>query len=154
MTVPETTEELLHRAIDRFWETIPPAWSRIRGHVRAIAAEHYGITVEQFHALRLIRKGVQSVSELAEVKQISRPAISQAVELLVEKGLVSRQKRAGDRRFVRLELTESGQAMLDAIHAETRAWMAEKLGALPPDDIGCLLRGMDVFKEAFEDADL
>ena len=96
----DTTEELRQKAIDRFWETIPPVWNQVRNNLRSIAAEKFEISVEQFHILRHIRKGITSVSELADVKQISRPAISQAVDVLVEKGLISRQQDADDRRFV------------------------------------------------------
>ena len=74
-----TIETLVPAAIEAFWGTIPPVWNRIKGNVRAIAVENYDISVEQFHILRHIRKGLTSVSELAEVKQISRSAVSQAV---------------------------------------------------------------------------
>ena len=154
MSISDVADQRLQLAIDRFWETIPPTWNRIRGHIRAIAAEKYNITVEQFHILRHVRKGIQSVSDLAEVKQISRPAISQAVELLVEKGLITRQQSTTDRRFVRLELTEDGHKLLNAIFNENRAWMIEKLNSLRPDEIDCLLSGMDVLKETFEDTEL
>ncbi len=154
MPESEATQELLHQTIDRFWETIPPTWNRIRGHIRSIAAENYGMTVEQFHILRLVRKGIQSASELAEIKQISRPAISQAVDLLVEKGLLTRQQSTGDRRFVTLELTDSGHDLLNAIHGENRDWMVEKLSPLQPDELACLLRGLEVLKQAFEDTEL
>ncbi len=154
MYLSETTQELVQQAIDRFWETIPPTWNIIRGHIRGIAAEHYGMTVEQFHILRLVRKGIHSMSELAEIKQISRPAISQAVDLLVEKGLLTRQQSEDDRRFVKLDLTDNGHGLLNAIHEENRAWMVEKLSGLQPEELSCLVRGMDIFKEAFEENEL
>lgn len=154
MPAPERNEEILHQVIDRFWETIPLTWNQIRGHIRAIAAEHYGMTVEQFNILRLVRKGIQSASELAEVKQISRPAVSQTIEQLVEKGLITRQQSKGDRRFVKLELTDSGHSLLAAIHEENRAWMAGKLGNLQTEELACLLKGMNLLLEAFQETDL
>ncbi len=74
--------------------------------------------MEQFHILRHIRRGLGSVSELAEVKQISRSAISQAVDLLVERGLICRLQNAQDRRNIPLELTEAGNSLLDTIWGE------------------------------------
>ncbi len=103
--------------------------------MRGIAAEKFGITVEQFHILRHIRKGHGSVSELAEAKGISRPAISQAVELLVAKGLVTRREKTEDRRFVQLGLTENGEELLSAIFRENRVWMEEKLSVLTPEQM-------------------
>jgi DNA-binding MarR family transcriptional regulator len=151
MTMPPSEESLL-RAIDRFWETVPPTWDRIRGRIHIAATENFGITVEQFHILRHIRKGIHSASELAEVKQISRPAISQAVETLVNRGLVTRQYSVRDRRCVELELTESGNDLLDAIFKYNRAWMLEKLAWLSEDELNSLVQGMDVLHKTFADA--
>lgn len=92
-------EELLAQVFDQFWETVPAVWNTIRGNLRAIASEQFEISVEQFHVLRLIRKGLTSVSEIAEARLISRPAASQTVDGLVEKGLITRRQAAGDRRF-------------------------------------------------------
>ena len=61
----QSTEQLIPAAIEAFWGTIPPVWNRIKGNVRSIAVENYDISVEQFHILRHIRKGLTSVSELA-----------------------------------------------------------------------------------------
>lgn len=143
--------ELLQRAIDRFWESVPPTWNRIRANVRGIAAEKFGITLEQFHILRHIRKGSGSVSELAEAKGISRPAISQALDVLVSKGLVTRRQQAGDRRFVQLELTENGEELLSAIFRENRTWMEEKLSILTPEEMTGVVKALDALRSAFED---
>lgn len=147
------SEELLQHAIDRFWETIPMVWNKIRGNVRAIATENYEISVEQFHILRLIRRGMCSASELAEARQISRSAISQAIDLLVEKGLISRQQSTEDRRYVQLALTESGNAMLNTIFQKNRVWMMEKMTSLHPDEVSALVRGIELLKNTFAEED-
>src|SRR5574341_1477953 len=128
-----STERLRNQAIDRFWETVPPLWGTIRTHIRAIATENYDITVEQFHILRHVRRGIGSISELATAKNISRPAISQAVEVLVKKGLLTRVQSTQDRRFVELALTDAGNELLDAIFKETRDWMKERMYTLSSD---------------------
>jgi DNA-binding MarR family transcriptional regulator len=148
-TLEKTSEELLALAIDRFWETVPPVWNTVRGNVRCFAAESKEITLDQFHILRHIRRGRGSVSELAEIQQISRPAISQAVDILVERGLVSRQTDADDRRFIRLELTPTGNDLLSSIFKQNRAWMMEKMGGLNPDEIDCIVHGLEVLKKTF-----
>jgi DNA-binding MarR family transcriptional regulator len=143
-SIPEET----NLTIDRFWETIPPTWNQIRNNLRSIATENFGISVEQFHILRNIRRGVKSVSDLAEVKQISRPAISQAVEMLVEKGYISRQSNPQDRRYIELTLTADGSALLDTIFDKNRLWMAEKLANLSPAELQIIQTGMDLFSRA------
>ena len=143
------TEQLIRKAIDGFWETIPSTWNQVRGNVHKIATENFDISVEQFHILRHIRKGVTSVSDLANVKQISRPAISQAVDLLVDKGLIKRTQSVQDRRFVELELTKGGNALLDTIYERNSCWMVEKLSLLDPDELSHLITGLDVLNKSF-----
>jgi DNA-binding MarR family transcriptional regulator len=150
MVAVATTDEIRQRAIDRFWETIPPVWNRVKSNLRSIASENHEISVEQFHILRHIRRGINSVSELAEVKQISRSAISQAIEILVDKGLISRQQNAGDRRFVRLALTPAGDTLLSKIFQENRSWMVEKMATLEPQELDAIIAGLEALKVIFE----
>ena len=145
------SDALLQQMIDKFWESVPPVWGRIRGNLRGIAMTNFGISVEQFYILRHIRKGVQSVSELAEARQISRPAISQAVDILVEKGLITRQRMTQDRRCVRLELTDSGNEMLNTIFQKNREWMTGKMVGLDEEEIGLVITSMDILKRTFID---
>jgi DNA-binding MarR family transcriptional regulator len=146
-----TTEELRQRAIDRFWETIPPVWNRVRNNLRSIATEKFEISVEQFHILRHIRKGITSVSDLAEVKQISRPAISQAVDALVEKGLISRQQDVDDRRYIKLMLTPAGDDLLNTIFCENRAWMGERMATLKDDELKQVIDAFETLKTLISD---
>lgn len=141
--------ETLHAVIDRFWETVPPVWHQVRSHIRGVAVERLGITVEQFHILRRIRSGSVSISDLASEKHISRSAVSQAVEVLVSKGLVTRRENAADRRFVQLELTATGDELLSAIHQENRAWMCARLSALSAGELASLEQGMLLLNKAF-----
>ena len=142
--------DMISQTIERFWETIPPLWNEVRGRIRTVATDDFGISVEQFQILRHIRKGVRSVSDLAEAKQISRPAISQAVDILVEKGLISRRQSPEDRRFVELELTPHGDELLNAIFQKNRGWMREKLASLDAGELTCVLCAMDRLGQAFD----
>jgi DNA-binding MarR family transcriptional regulator len=145
------TQAHIQQVIDRFWETIPPAWHTVRGHLRATAAEQFEITVEQFHILRNVRRGIASVSDLAEVKQISRSAISQAVEALVEKGLITRRRDLKDRRCVQLTLTPTGQELLNGIFQQNRQWMSERLSTLTTEELDEFMRGIELLRRAFTD---
>lgn len=147
-----TSDKILHLAIDRFWETFPSVWDTIRGNIRTIATENFDITVEQFHILRHIRKGRVLVSELAAVKQISRSAISQAVDVLVDKGLIVRQTKAEDRRYVTLELTKNGNDLLNAIFEKNRIWMMEKLASISQEELNNVIQVMELLKKTFDQA--
>jgi DNA-binding MarR family transcriptional regulator len=146
-----STEELIPVAIEAFWGTIPSVWNRIKGNLRSIAVDQYGISVEQFHILRHIRKGLTSVSDLAEVRQISRSGISQAVDVLVDRGLICRLQNARDRRNIPLELTEAGNKLLDAIWEKNRAWMSGRMTSLSEQELNTLTCGMQILAKTFEE---
>ena len=147
MNATVRSSELLKHAVDVFWETYPPLWRMIQAHIREVAVEQFNISVEQFHILRHIRRGRNSVSELAEVRDISRPAISQSVDLLVTRGLIFRTTDLQDRRHIKLDLTADGNALLDAIFGNTRQWMVEKFDQMNADEIQAFIFSMDSLKK-------
>jgi len=145
--VSTSAKDTLHQTVEFFWETFPPFWHRIRAHIRQVAVEQFDISVEQFHILRHIRHGVGSVSELAKAKKISRPAISQGVDTLVNKGLITRTTDPHDRRHIQLSLTDSGNALLDAIFEDTCQWMMQVLSILSQDELQTLGRAMNSLRK-------
>lgn len=144
------TDRLRDQAIDRFWETVPPLWNFVRSHIRTTATANFDITVEQFHVLRYIRRGTGSMSELATAKNISRPAISQAVEVLVKKGLLTRVQSTHDRRYVDLALTDAGNNLLDTVFKETRAWMKGRMNKLNAEELETIAKAMELMKRMME----
>jgi len=144
-----TKQEQLETAIEKFWETIPPAWHATRATIRKVAAEQFHLTVEQFQVLRRIRRGSASVSALAEASQTSRSAVSRAVEALVRRGLISRSQNAADRRNLPLALTDEGQRVLSAIYAEAEQWLAARFARLTADELSLSLQAMETLQKAF-----
>jgi DNA-binding MarR family transcriptional regulator len=138
---------LLEYTLEKFWETIPVLWGNIRAYIRVVATEHYDISVEQFHILRFIRRGFCSISQLAEVRNISRPAISQGVNALVNKGLVSRSTSTEDRRVIYLALTPEGNALLDDVFNITRDWMANLLSSFEQHELEKVIQGLEILKK-------
>jgi len=142
-------ENICQETIDRFWEAFPPVWDRIQGNLRMIATDQFNITVKQYQILRQIQKGRDSVSELATVKQISRSAVSQVVEVLVQKGFINRRQDAVDRRYKELELTPSGTNLLRAIFEKNRDWMMGKMELLSPEEANSIIQGVNALKKTF-----
>jgi DNA-binding MarR family transcriptional regulator len=145
-----SSERLRDQAIDRFWETVPPLWNYVRSHIRTTATSNFDITVEQFHVLRHVRRGIASMSELADAKNISRPAISQAVDILVNKGLLTRAQSTQDRRYVELALTDAGNHLLDTVFKETREWMKQRMRTLTANELETIAKAMEVMKKMLE----
>jgi len=149
MDTATRSSEKLMQVVDGFWETFPPLWRMIQAHIRQVAVEQLNITVEQFHILRYIRRGRDSVSALAKAKDISRPAISQSVDLLVTRGLIVRTIDPQDRRHVKLDLTADGNALMDAIYGDTRQWMMKIFAPLSAKEIQALTFSMESLKKIF-----
>ena len=143
------SEPALRESVDAILETLPQVWDRIRSNLRSAATEGFGITLEQFHVLRHIKRGYASVAELAEARQVSRSAVSQAVDALATKGLVTREEESGDRRCVRLDLTERARAAMDANYEANRLWMRETMASLPREELELLARAMGILKRTF-----
>lgn len=147
---PQISEEV-QQTIDRFWSVFPSIWHQVRSHIHHEAAEDSAITVSQFHILRHINRGQDSVSELAATSHISRPAISRMVDVLVNKHLISRTQNPQDRRHVQLALTEAGETLLTTIVDNTHLWMSKKLVLLEGDELETIVSGMEALKKAFKE---
>jgi DNA-binding MarR family transcriptional regulator len=138
-----------HLLVDKFWESVPPAWRQTRNQIRRIAVEKFQVTEEQFQVLRRIRKGSASVSALAEVSQTSRSAVSKVVDVLVRRGLIARSQDAEDRRNVPLALTDEGQSVMEAIFVEAETWLSARFENFDPDELETLMQGMEILRKAF-----
>jgi DNA-binding MarR family transcriptional regulator len=135
--------------IEKFWESIPPAWRLTRNQIRHIAIEKFQMTEQQFQVLRHIRKGKTSGSALAETSLISRSAISKSVDALVRRGLVIRNMDSEDRRHIPLALTEKGQRVMESILSESKIWLSTRFQDLDPEEMDILVRGMEILRKSF-----
>ena len=137
--------------IDRFWESVPPVWHITRAYIRQVAAEKFSMTTEQFQVLRRIRKGIDSVSALADANLTSRSSVSKAVDALVHKGLVSRLTDLIDRRHIHLTLTTEGERLLKEVYDQAEAWLREKFQTLSQDELALLLEALPILQKTFNE---
>jgi DNA-binding MarR family transcriptional regulator len=73
-----------------------------------------GLTNDQHYVLRYMNKvGTCTSSELADVFEVKKSAITAIITRLWEKGLIQRTRDVEDRRVVYLTLTEQGQSLFD-----------------------------------------
>jgi DNA-binding MarR family transcriptional regulator len=142
-------EPITHEMIEQFWETIPPTWKMVRTHLHVTAQEEFDVTEEQWHVLRHIRKGHHSVSQLAQVKQITPSAISQTVDTLVGKGLVERSGNARDRRYIDLCLTQAGEELVTSIFRDTDSWIEARTAGLSAGQIQSITLGLHLLRQMF-----
>lgn len=97
---------------------------------RSICGE---LSVNQMHALMLIQKrGKVSISELAALLGVSAPSASAMVDRLVEKGALTREPNARDRRRMDVRIAPAVQADFERVNAVLLAAfenLVEKIGA-------------------------
>jgi DNA-binding MarR family transcriptional regulator len=84
------------------------------------------LTLSQYRVLALVARGDERATQLAGRLALAKPTITAAVDALVEHGLLTRCDVEGDRRAVRLAITQDGAAAL----ARAEAAMAERLEPL------------------------
>jgi DNA-binding MarR family transcriptional regulator len=80
-----------------------------------------GVSPQQYRILKLIGEGGERSARLADRLAVARPTLTATADSLVAAGLACREAEPGDRRVVRLRLTEAGQAAVaraDVAYAE------------------------------------
>jgi DNA-binding MarR family transcriptional regulator len=135
-------------AARKMLEVIPAVMSTIRSEMRS--RRRSDLSVMQFRTLVYLNlyPGT-SLSALAEYLGLTLPTVSQMINGLVEKGVVSRMDSSTDRRRVMLSLTEPGKALLDRSLIGTQARLAEILLNMGAEDIRAVQRVMQLFGELF-----
>lgn len=102
-----------------------PPEDRVRAAVMVLlrlrrVLEHADIelTLPQYHLLAMVGTGGERSAHLADKLAVRRPTVTASADALVAAGLLEREAEAGDRRVVRLRITEAGQAALERSEAE------------------------------------
>jgi DNA-binding MarR family transcriptional regulator len=98
----------------------------------------HGLTLSQLEVLgEVSRTGVSTPAELAARLLVRVQSLTDSINELQDRGLVSRRPDATDRRRQLIELTPAGTALLERDRAERDAWlqatMREHLSDLESD---------------------
>lgn len=86
----------------------------------------------------LVFAGPQPMRRLAEVEQVSPPAITKLVTALESQGLLLRRPSPDDRRVVLVEATPEGRALLEDGRRDRVKLIAGLLDELPRKDLATL----------------
>ena len=104
-----------------------------------------GLTPSQLSALAVIeREGPLTLGALADHEKVAPPSITKVVAKLESIGLVARAVDPGDRRFVRVALTDAGRALLEDSRQRKTAWLTGRIRELGPPDRDRLAAALDV----------
>jgi DNA-binding MarR family transcriptional regulator len=106
-----------------------------------------GLSAPRLSALSVVVfAGPMSLAELAAAEQVKPPTMSRIVDALVERGLVTRIAKPGDRRSVEIEATSEGSQLLDAGRERRVQALIARLKKLADSERRALARGVEILE--------
>ena len=124
----------------------------IRRHAAALV-EPYGITLQQYNVLRILRgagdAGVPTL-EVADRMIEQTPGVTRLLDRLEAKELVRRQRCPRDRRQHLCWIAPKGLALLEKIDALSTRAAEESLKGLRPKDRVAFIRLLDAIRAAHQ----
>ncbi len=137
-------------------EIMPLVMRTVAAELRAAgelpAPAHFGL-------LMLLREQQRTLTELAALRGVSLPTMSNSIAALVQRGWVRRNAAgpprpglgapAPDRRVVVLEVTSSGRAALERVGRAAEGHLAEVLAPLDAASRRRLRAGLTVLRNVF-----
>jgi DNA-binding MarR family transcriptional regulator len=108
-----------------------------------------GLSFSQINILmRLNHGGNSGVSEIGDQLGITNAAASQAVDRLVQLGLIKRTEDPDDRRAKKLALTPDGHALIEKGIEVRSQWVEGLTGALSPDEQSLIISALTLLTAA------
>ena len=98
--------------------------------------EETGLSMRDFHVLLFFinNPDFDTARDVAEYRGLAKSQVSQAVELLCGRGLLSRQPDGIDRRVIHLRLTEAGQALAERAQTLQSACYGRLMDGFTPQE--------------------
>jgi DNA-binding MarR family transcriptional regulator len=105
----------------------------VQGAFARIADRHH-LTPVQARLLCVLAQGPRGMTELARCCGVEKAALTGLVDRAERRGLAVRVPVPGDRRAMRVTLTDVGRRSAAAFHAEVTAELRQLLSPLAPQD--------------------
>jgi DNA-binding MarR family transcriptional regulator len=106
-----------------------------------------GLSAPRLSALSVIVfGGPMSLAELAAAEQVKPPTMSRIVDALVERRLVTRIAKPGDRRSVEIAATREGVHLLEAGRERRVGALVARLRKLADSERRALARGVEILE--------
>jgi MarR family transcriptional regulator, organic hydroperoxide resistance regulator len=125
---PHGFDSLEQQAFLNLWRT----YDRLKALEDALFGR-YDLTAQQYNALRLLRAEYPASLQTLTLasRLISRsPDITRLLDKLDERGLIERNRPAGNRRVVQVAITKAGVSLLEKLAIELRDCHEKQLGHL------------------------
>ena len=137
---PEVAELIL--------DAVPGTMRLIRTLLRAAAKAE--LSPPQLRILSHVSRGTATASELADLQGVSPVAISKMTDVLVNRKLLTRTYKEGNRKQVYLKITDAGAKVYQRARKATCREIASRLAESPATDKQDMQRGLLALCKAFD----
>lgn len=126
---------------------------RVSGAVFRDELEKYGATLPQLHLMKMVsfHEGT-TVTELAKVLMVAPPTASRMIDNLCSRGLLAREKGAGDQRVTHVKLTGEGSEILREIQELQVSILLDLLEGEDEEELKTFIVLLDKFSGRWSEA--
>lgn len=144
-----TMSQSKRHAVSQLWMDLAPLMMR-RMRAQVIKASVGSLTMPQYRILANINRGLNSIGEIAEHHGVAQPSMSKMIGLMEERGLITREKLASDKRLSVLSLTPKGRELFLKVRGRAQKRIAEKLQELQSEDLEILEKSFAGIRKVFK----
>ena len=122
-------------------------------HATAKALEPHGITPTQYNVLRILRGAGDAGlcrKEVGERMVTPVPDATRLLDRMEAAGLIARERKGDDRRFVSTRITDAGLVLLDRVDAPMRELHRKHAGGLSPAEMSALIDVLERVRASIE----
>jgi DNA-binding MarR family transcriptional regulator len=134
------TDKAFDRQTQDLIVAVPARLSRL--HQSVLSGLDPRLTFRQYRTLSRVAGGYTSLSQLAARANLSLPTVSENVDGLVRRGLLSTTQSEFDRRANLLSITEAGLAAVAAADKALEDMVAYLVADVPEADLPVLTRAL------------
>ena len=129
-------------------EVVPVIIKDIRSEMRSRRSPD--LTVPQFRTLAFVdRNKGASLSAVANHMGLTLPSTSRLVDVLIARGMLTREDNPADRRRVKLGVTNHGLTILETSRRGTLTYLADKLASISAEDREIIVKAMKAMRSVF-----
>ena len=104
----------------------------------------------EFGLLLSLLDGPQRITDLAESEALAQPTVTKLVDRLAERGLVGRERPAGDGRVVLVAISPAGRTKVEAARTQMRGLMRESVQELSDEELAGLAAASETLAALIE----
>lgn len=107
------------------------------------------LPITHYRVLRILDYAPMSLSQLSNLEGVSKASLCESINLMVERGLISKAKDTEDARKVVLTPTQLGKEQLQIIDAHLIQFVQEKFLQLSHEELKQISEGLIIIESTF-----